>query len=225
VKKISIIIPVYNESESILYLIDETQNYLQSKIEYELIIVDDASIDDTINILNKSEKKIKLISNKKNIGQSKSLLIGIKNSSYDTIVTMDGDGQNNPKDILGMVKIFYENNYDLVSGIRVKRKDKLIKIISSKIANFVRSKYLNDGCKDTGCALKVFEKKIFLDFPFFDGIHRFLPALFKGYGYSVEFLEVDHRSRIAGISKYGTINRLFKGLKDMYYVKKIIKKN
>ena len=224
-KKISIIIPVYNESDSILKLIFETEKFLKSKIEYELIIVDDGSYDDTAYILNKSKKNIKLILNKKNIGQSKSLLNGIKNSSYDTIVTMDGDGQNNPCDIFRLVKLFFENNCDLVSGIRLRRRDNLIKIISSRIANFVRSKYLNDECKDTGCALKVFKKNIFLSFPFFDGIHRFLPALFKGYGYYVEFLEVDHRRRVAGVSKYGTINRLFKGLKDMYYVKKIIKKN
>ena len=224
-KKISIIIPVYNESDSILKLIVEIEKFLKSKIEYELIIVDDGSYDDTAYILNKSKKNIKLILNKKNIGQSKSLLNGIKNSSYDTIVTMDGDGQNNPCDIFRLVKLFFENNCDLVSGIRLRRRDNLIKIISSRIANFVRSKYLNDECKDTGCALKVFKKNIFLSFPFFDGIHRFLPALFKGYGYYVEFLEVDHRHRVAGVSKYGTINRLFKGLKDMYYVKKIIKKN
>ena len=224
-KKISIIIPVYNESDSILQLIIETEKFLKSKIEYELIIVDDGSVDETVNILNKSKKNIKLISNKKNLGQSKSLLNGIKNSSYDTVVTMDGDGQNNPSDIFSMIKLFFENNCDLVSGIRLKRRDNLIKIISSRIANFVRSKYLNDECKDTGCALKVFKKNIFLSFPFFDGIHRFLPALFKGYGYCVQFIEVDHRHRIAGVSKYGTVNRLFKGLKDMYYVKKIIKKN
>mgnify|MGYP001208876182 CR=1 FL=1 len=224
-KKISIIIPVYNESDSILQLIIEAEKFLKSKIEYELIIVDDGSVDETVNILNKSKKNIKLISNKKNLGQSKSLLNGIKNSSYDTVVTMDGDGQNNPSDIFSMIKLFFENNCDLVSGIRLKRRDNLIKIISSRIANFVRSKYLNDECKDTGCALKVFKKNIFLSFPFFDGIHRFLPALFKGYGYCVQFIEVDHRHRIAGVSKYGTVNRLFKGLKDMYYVKKIIKKN
>lgn len=224
-KKISIIIPVYNESDSILKLIVETEKFLKSKIEYELIIVDDCSVDETVKILNQSKKNIKLILNKTNVGQSKSLLNGIKNSSYDTIVTMDGDGQNNPNDIFVMVKLFFENNCDLVSGIRLKRRDNLIKIISSRIANFVRSKYLNDGCKDTGCALKVFKKNIFLSFPFFDGIHRFLPALFKGYGYSVQFLEVDHRHRTAGVSKYGTFNRLFKGLKDMYYVKKILKKN
>lgn len=222
-KKISIIIPVYNESDSILKLIVETEKSLKSKIEYELIIVDDGSVDETVSILNKSKKNIKLISNKKNIGQSKSLLNGIKKSSYDTIVTMDGDGQNNPSDIFSMVKLFFENDCDLVSGLRLKRRDNLIKIISSRIANFVRSKYLNDECKDTGCALKVFKKNIFLSFPFFDGIHRFLPALFKGYGYSVQFLEVDHRHRTAGVSKYGTVNRLFKGLRDMYYVKKIIK--
>ena len=127
-KKISIIIPVYNESDSILKLIVETEKFLKSKIEYELIIVDDCSVDETVKILNQSKKNIKLILNKTNVGQSKSLLNGIKNSSYDTIVTMDGDGQNNPNDIFVMVKLFFENNCDLVSGIRLKRRDNLIRL-------------------------------------------------------------------------------------------------
>ena len=221
--KISIIIPVYNESNCISLLIDEIVSNLKSYIEYEIIVVNDASTDDTLIVLNDLNHNIKIISNKNNIGQSNSILNGIKHSSYSTIVTLDGDGQNNPADILRLVNIYFEQNYNLVSGVRVKRKDSKVKIISSKIANYVRSKYLNDECKDTGCALKVFEKKIFLEFPFFNGIHRFLPALFKGYGYSIKYLEVDHRPRVSGVSKYGTVNRLFRGIRDMFYVKKIIR--
>ena len=221
--KISIIIPVYNESNCISLLIDEIVSALKSYIEYEIIVVNDASTDDTLIVLKEINHNLKIISNKNNIGQSNSILNGIKHSSYNTIVTLDGDGQNNPADILRLVNIYFEQNYNLVSGIRIKRKDSKIKIISSKIANYVRSKYLNDECKDTGCALKVFEKKIFLEFPFFNGIHRFLPALFKGYGYSIKYLEVDHRPRLSGVSKYGTVNRLFRGIRDMFYVKKIIR--
>ena len=101
--------------------------------------------------------------------------------------------------------------------------DNALKIISSRVANYIRKNILNDDCNDTGCSLKVFEKKIFLEFPFFSGMHRFLPALFKGYGYKTNFIEVDHRKRLGGTSKYGTMDRLFRGIRDIFIVKKIIK--
>ena len=113
----------------------------------------------------------------------------------------------------------------LVGGIRNKRKDNLIKIISSKIANTIRSKILKDRCEDTGCSLKVFDKSIFLQFPFFDGIHRFLPALFAGYGYKTLFIAVDHRPRISGYSKYKIVDRLYRGIIDIIRVKKIIREH
>ena len=100
-----------------------------------------------------------------------------------------------------------------------------MKLISSKIANQFRSLILKDGCVDTGCSLKVFDKEIFLTFPFFDGIHRFLPSLFKGFGKNTLFIDVDHRPRISGISKYGTFDRLYKGILDIIRVKKIIRNN
>ena len=112
----------------------------------------------------------------------------------------------------------------MVGGIRKKRQDSFIKILSSKIANYIRSKILNDNCKDTGCSLKVFSKNIFLEFPYFDGIHRFLPALFKGYGHKTDFINVNHRVRKYGKSKYGTIDRLFRGIRDIIKVKNIINK-
>ena len=111
----------------------------------------------------------------------------------------------------------------MVCGIRKNRKDNIIKIISSKIANKIRSIILDDGCTDTGCSLKVFDKTIFLSLPFFDGLHRFLPALFKGYGKMNYFVNVHHRPRNSGISKYGTLDRLFKGIIDIIRVNRIIK--
>lgn len=224
-KKFSIVIPVYNESCCISNLLIEIENSLKDLYDYEIIIVNDSSTDNTLEILEKLKTQYKLIilTNKKNLGQSHSILKGVNKSIFETIVTMDGDGQNNPNDIPTLVDKYFSTNCDLVSGIRKIRQDSFVKIFSSKIANFVRSKYLNDDCKDTGCALKVFNRKTFLYFPFFNGIHRFLPALFKGYGKEVIFLDVDHRIRKGGKSKYGTLNRLFKGLKDMFYVKKIIK--
>ena len=111
----------------------------------------------------------------------------------------------------------------LVGGIRKKRQDSLTKILSSRVANKIRSMIFNDGCNDTGCSLKIFDKQIFLKFPFFSGIHRFLPSLFTGYGYRTFFIDVDHRLRIKGSSNYGTLDRLFRGIIDIIKVRKIIR--
>ena len=224
----SVVVPVYNEEENLTPLINEIRNSLKNYNKYELIFVNDFSSDNSLKIL-KEEKNtfnFKILNNNKNLGQSYSIKFGITNSKYNTIVTLDGDGQNNPKDIPKLIDFYFKNNdIFLVGGIRIKRKDSTIKIISSRIANFVRSKFLNDGCIDTGCSLKVFDKKIFLNFEYFDGIHRFLPALFNGYGYKTTFFNVDHRKRKYGISKYGTFLRLLNGIRDMIKVKKIIDKN
>ena len=222
----SIIIPIYNEEKNILLLLKEIQNSLL-KYKYEIIIIDDASTDNSVYEINKLQKmyNIVLLINKINKGQSFSLHRGILESQSDVIVTLDGDGQNNPEDIPLLVeKYISDDQLFLVGGIRIKRKDSFIKIISSRIANSVRSKILKDDCIDTGCSLKIFDKKIFVNFPYFDGIHRFLPALFKGYGKKTFFINVDHRHRMHGYSKYGTFLRLYRGIKDLIKVAKIIKK-
>jgi len=229
----SIVIPIYNEQDNITILLDEIINSLKDqKFSYEVIIVDDASNDNSVSKINDYKKNnkisINLILNKKNLGQSFSIISGIKASKYSTIITIDGDGQNNPSDILKLINTFKKSNLSLLGGIRYKRKDSLLKKISSKIANNIRKKILNDDCDDTGCSLKVFNKEIFLQFPEFDGLHRFLPAFFKGYGYKTNFVEVDHRQRIFGNSKYGTILRLFRGIIDLikvYFIIKKVKKN
>ena len=222
----SVVIPIFNEQENIIKLIEEIKFFLKS-YKYELIIVDDASSDNSLKVIEDLSKKInlKVLKNKKNKGQSYSITKAIKNSIYNIIVSIDGDGQNNPKDIPKLLEIYFENNYKLVGGIRHKRKDNLIKIISSRVANFIRIIVLRDDCIDTGCSLKVFDKNIFLTFPYFDGIHRFLPALFKGFGYNTKFINVDHRSRVAGKSKYGTLIRLYRGVRDLFIVFNIIKKH
>lgn len=224
----SIIIPVYNEALNIQKLLDEIFNVLKNKkYNFELIIIDDGSVDETINLITILKNKYNIIykRNKKNFGQSFSIREGILISKYDTIITIDGDGQNNPINILDLLEVYGDqNNYQLVSGIRRERKDSLLKKISSIIANRIRSFVLGDNCKDTGCSLKIFNKKAFNKFPFFNGIHRFIPSLFEANNLSVKYIEVDHRPRIKGKSKYGTIDRLFKGLLDLYKVYKIIKK-
>ena len=219
---------MFNEENNIITLIKEIKSSLKFYNEYELIFVNDFSTDNTLRVLEKEKKNFnfKIINNKFNQGQSFSILNGIKNSNYNTIITLDGDGQNNPKDIPILLE-FYNKTKDasLVGGIRYKRRDNIIKIISSRLANFIRSNFLNDNCKDTGCSLKVFDKNIFLKFEYFDGIHRFIPALFKGFGYNTYFLNVDHRKRKYGTSKYGTFLRLVNGIRDMIKVKIMIDKN
>lgn len=198
------------------------------KSHFELILVNDGSSDDTERFVKNLEKHIfvKCIYQNENHGQSYSIHNGIKNSKFDTIVTLDGDGQNDPKDINKLLNLYFDKNeYSLISGIRIVRKDSYLKIISSKVANKIRSHILKDNCPDTGCSLKVFDKNIFLKFPYFNGIHRFIPALFIGFGFNVSYVPVNHRLRLNGNSKYGTIDRLIKGIKDLILVKKIIKNN
>ena len=223
---ISVVIPLYNETYNIEPLYKEIIKSLNSIIIFEIIYVDDGSNDNSHLILDnlKKEKFVKVIKHNRNLGQSFSLLSGIKEAKYETIVTLDGDGQNIPGDIIKLIEVYFASkNLCLVGGIREYRKDSNLKIISSKIANFVRSSILQDKCADTGCGLKVFNKEKFLSLPFFDGIHRFLPALFRGFGYNISFVQVGHRPRIHGISKYGTLKRLFICIIDIIRVLKIIK--
>lgn len=221
----SIVVPLFNESKNIIPLLKEIESTLKDYDNYEIILINDSSTDNTANVIkNITNQNIKIINNIVNKGQSFSIHKGIELSSNETIITIDGDGQNDPRDIPKLLDLYFANNkVKLVGGIRKKRQDSYIKIFSSKIANYIRSKILSDNCKDTGCSLKVFSKNIFLEFPYFDGMHRFLPALFKGYSYKTTFIEVNHRKRKYGISKYGTINRLVKGIKDIIRVKRIIK--
>ena len=122
-----------------------------------------------------------------------------------------------------LIDLYFKNNdVKLVSGIRIKRKDNINKIIASKIANYVRRVVLNDNCIDTGCSLKMFDKSVFMKLPYFDGIHRFLPALFKIYKKNVMFIKVNHRFRKHGKSKYGNFQRSIKGIKDLIKVRRIM---
>ncbi len=225
----SLIIPAFNESKNIINLIDEINSNLNEKeYNFEIIVIDDASTDNTKNLLiNKKSllNNLKIITNQNNKGQSYSIKIGIQKSTFNNIVTLDGDGQNDPSDIPRLIELYEsDKNIKLVAGIRKKRQDTKIKKISSLVANKIRKRVLNDGCDDTGCALKIFDKNIFLSFRFFNGIHRFLPALYNGFGYKISFVNVNHRHRKYGVSKYGIVNRLFKGIYDMIKVYFIINK-
>jgi dolichol-phosphate mannosyltransferase len=223
----SIVIPSYNEGKNIISLYEEIKLSLKD-YSYEIIFINDASTDNSNFFFEsiRGDKIVRILNQPSNSGQSACLYFGIKNANHKIIVTMDGDCQNDPKDIINLLSNYQKNlhnNIHLVGGIRNKRKDNFIKIFSSKIANVVRSSILKDNCPDTGCGLKVFTRDFFLKLPYFNGMHRFLPALFLGLNSKTLFINVNHRQRLKGKSKYGTINRLFFGIMDIFKVIKIIK--
>lgn len=223
---VSVIIPAFNEAENLTSLINNILNQKNLFSNMEIIVVDDSSTDNTYKIMQQYKNKYDLfyLQNQTRLGQSKSISNGINKSKYNNIITIDGDGQNDPNDFSILIDNINSDKHILISGIRKLRKDNFIKIFSSKVANFVRSLILNDNCKDSGCGLKLFSKDIFLKINFFDGMHRFLPALFIAYGVKPVYVTVNHKPRIKGKSKYGTSDRLIRGLLDLYRVKKMINK-
>ena len=220
-KSLSVVVPVRNEEDNVAELIFEIRKALKNKIHYEMIYVDDGSTDHTYkNLINlqKTYKELRVIRHQKSCGQSTAVRTGVKHAQYDWIVTLDGDGQNNPQDIPELLKALKEG-VELVGGNRRhSRRDTWIKRISSVIANGVRSWMLQDNTPDTGCGLKLFSKEAFLDLPYFDHMHRFLPALIKRRGGLIVSVSVSHRPRTHGHSNYGTIDRLLVGIVDLFGV-------
>ncbi len=222
----TLIIPLYNEEANIQLLFKELLNVKVEDFATNIIFVNDGSTDNTLPILKKITKnysKVIILNNKKNFGQSYSIYNAIKIAKTKYIITLDGDLQNDPNDILKLIEKITVN-VSLVAGIRKKRKDNFIKIFSSKIANIVRNFILQDGCIDTGCSLKIFDKEVFLSYKFFNGMHRFIPALFKAKNKNIIYIDVNHRHRLKGVSKYGTFDRLTAGIRDLIKVYLIIRK-
>jgi len=223
---ISIVIPVYNEEESIGELINEITQALASKYKHEIIVVDDGSVDKTVGVLSKIKQELptlRIIKHLQNSGQSTAIRTGVQYAKSAWITTLDGDGQNDPADIPNLYNELI-NNQDadpwlVVAGYRKKRKDTWLKRISSKYANGIRDKLLRDGTPDTGCGLKVFSRDSFLALPYFDHMHRYIPALFQRQGGKMVSIEVNHRHRTQGMSKYGFHNRLWVGIVDILGVR------
>ncbi len=228
---ISVVIPVHNEEGNIEELVRKTYKVLkESDIDGEIIVVDDKSSDNTLKNLLDMKKEIsilRVIAHKKNCGQSKALYNGIKSAKYGIIATMDGDGQNDPKDIPKMLQVLKngDENLKMVAGYRKKRQDSVFKKVASRLANKIRAFLLKDDTPDSGCGIKVFYKDTFLSLPYFDHMHRFLPALFKREGALVISVEVNHFARKHGKSHYNNFQRGVVGIVDLIGVMWLNKRN
>lgn len=219
-EKISVVVPFYNEEGSVEALLDEIRQMCSHLPIAEVIAIDDASRDQTASILQAIQPRfpaLKLIQHSRNLGQSAALWTGLHAAQSPWVLTVDGDGQNNPKDWAHLILAQQQSDYswDLVCGQRVKRNDGFMKRISSKIANKVRGWILRDQTPDTGCGIKLMRVEIFRNFPYFDHMHRYLPALYLHFGGRVVSVPVSHRSREKGQSKYGTWDRLKAGIYDL----------
>lgn len=222
---LSVIIPLLNEAGNVRPLVEEIasalKNYQAVGDNFEIICVDDGSTDSTANEVKQARAatpQVRLIRHQRRLGMSPALRNGIRRAQAPWVVTIDGDRQNDPKDIPMLCELAWNQGLDsdvLVAGIRVNRQDTTAKRYASKFANAVRKFLLNDDCPDTGCSLKVFRRDSYLELPFFKGLHRFMPALFKLYGHKVLFRPVNDRPRRAGVTKSDFLGRAFRGFFDL----------
>ncbi len=226
VPELSVVVPVLNEADNIAPLIDDIRTALDGKCDYEIVYVDDGSSDATIDNLVAAASRcprIRIIRHNSRYGQSAAIFSGVRAARAPIIATLDGDGQNDPNDIVKLLAVRDNTEPEkrerlLVAGHRAKRRDNRMKRISSKIANRVRAAMLGDDTPDTGCGLKLFSRDTFLEMPHFDHMHRFLPALVIRSGGTVVSIAVNHRARQRGISNYGMWDRLWIGIVDLFGV-------
>lgn len=221
VPEVSIVIPVYNEEENVPILASALVDVMEKGgYSYEVIFVDDGSTDDTELALKKicsENPNFKTIRFKRNSGQTAAMDAGFKGAMGKFVVSIDADLQNDPKDIPPLLDAL--QSYDLVCGWRYKRNDPWIKLISAKVANFVRNKLSDEDIKDIGCSLKAYRKECLVKIKLYNGLHRFLPTLFKMEGFTVTEVKVSHFPRKHGVSKYGIRNRMFRAFYDLLVVR------
>jgi dolichol-phosphate mannosyltransferase len=219
--EISIVVPVYNEQDNLKPLIAELLEVLQGTPEaFEIIFVDDGSRDQSFSILKEAaahDRRIRVIRFGKNAGQTAAFDAGFKAAQGHIVVTMDADLQNDPHDIPRLLEKI--GRFDVVCGWRHKRNDPWIKIISSKIANFVRNKVSQEEIVDTGCSLKAFRRECVQHMKLFNGMHRFFPTLAKMEGFTVTQVKVNHRPRKFGTTKYNITNRAVRAFTDLLAVR------
>ena len=226
---LSIVIPARNEAENIITLVDAIDAVLRPRGEYEIIVVDDGSTDATAAVLTARAATLpglRLVRHPTSAGQSAAVHSGVLAARGALICTLDGDGQNPPEDIPALVAGLEgaEATVGLVAGQRVGRKDTLSKRLASRFANGLRSWMLGDSTRDTGCGLKAFRREAFLRLPYFNHMHRYLPALFARDGWQVRHVDVGHRPRGAGRSNYSNLQRGLVGIVDLFGVMWLIRR-
>lgn len=219
---LSVVVPVHNETDNLRPLIEEIEAAVKGLGAYEILYIDDGSTDDTFEILmglQREFKALRVLRHKACCGQSTAVRTGILAARGRVIATLDGDGQNDPANIPALFEAWEslskEGRGALVAGYRKNRKDTGWRKFSSRFANGIRARLLQDRTPDTGCGLKLFDRSLFLTMPYFDHMHRFLPALAQRAGARVVSVEVNHRPRTRGVSKYGTWHRLWVGIWDL----------
>jgi dolichol-phosphate mannosyltransferase len=217
---LSVVVPVHNEEDNVAPLIEEIVKALRGVARFEIVYVDDCSKDQTPQKLRNAldyYPELRVLRHEKQSGQSTAVRNGVKAARGAWIATLDGDGQNDPADIpkLLQARDAGASEVKLYAGWRVDRKDTGSKRWASKFANGLRSRLLRDATPDTGCGIKLFEREAFLDLPYFDHMHRFLPALMQRAGWRTVSVPVNHRPRTAGASKYTNLNRALVGIADL----------
>jgi dolichol-phosphate mannosyltransferase len=226
---VSVVVPVKDEAENVAELAREIAAALKAEPDYEIIFVDDGSSDATPRELKKLKTEIghfRPLRHARNLGQSRAIRTGVNAAKGEWVVTLDGDGQNDPADIPKLLTLLRgDRTLGLVSGVRLKRQDKATRRLASRIGNGFRRSLLKDGAADTGCGLKAFRREAFLELPYFDHIHRYLIALVRRDGWDVAFVPVNHRARRAGRSKYTNFGRLIVSINDLLGVRWLQKRH
>ncbi|HBD18778.1 MAG TPA: dolichol-phosphate mannosyltransferase [Arenimonas sp.] len=228
--RLSVVIPAFNEEGNVATLVDEVLAALRGVVPFELVIVDDCSRDGTLAVLQAAKARapeLRVLAHQRQSGQSTAIRTGVKAARAPWVATLDGDGQNDPADLPKLLAARDAGPADvkLYAGWRVNRQDTGSKKWASKWANGIRSRLLRDATPDTGCGTKLFERAAFLDLPYFDHMHRYLPALMQRAGWKTTSVPVNHRPRGAGASKYTNLGRALVGVRDLMGVAWLIKRS
>jgi dolichol-phosphate mannosyltransferase len=219
-QQLSIIVPVFNEQANVLPLAREVRSAMERiDLDYELVFVDDASTDSTWEEISKArstDPRVRGLRHTRNAGQSAALWTGFQSTTSELLATLDGDLQNDPADFPMMLRAL--DSCDFVCGVRAKRNDTWLRRVSSKIARKARKVALKVDFCDTGCAMRVFRRSALRGLFPFNGLHRFMPVLVHGLGARTKEVAISHRARVAGVSKYGLNNRLWRGIADLFAI-------